>query len=590
METGFSKRSIRILNPESLWSSRAHRAAYYALLLALFSHILVVGLLCSTPPISRDALIHHLAIPKLWLKHGGFYETPWALYSYYPMNIDLLYLVALYFKNDIAPKFIHFAFGLGTGLLVYLYLKKRLTRNWGLLGMLIYISTPIVIRLSASAYVDLGLVFFTTAGILAFIRWQDSNYEDLRWLVLSAMSMGLGLGTKYSALLAFFFLNLMVVYYYARHRRHQVTAVKYGIMFFLIAAIIASPWYVKNYLLTGNPFYPLFDSFFNPSHYVGGREQGGTLGFFQRRALMYKESFWATLSIPLRMFFQGKDDTYQYFDGILNPILIVFLPFSLINKDFRRDKIFFVTFIVFFMIMAFFLTAKQVRYILPVIPFLTILAIIGIKNILDKLIRPTPSNPPQIKEKLQRLHSAFQYIGYIAFISVVGILLIFNFVYLKNQFANIQPLKYILNRESRPDFLSRHLASYPAMNYINNHTSTEAKIFFMFVGNRGYYLNRTYYHDRSFGMNTLNAMVKASQDEHDFLACLKSLGCTHILTRTALFNKYLQDNFKNKVILRFMGLKKYYWKPIYESSGYTVYKISHSAGNLRRPDQKGLTL
>ncbi|MBW1740164.1 MAG: hypothetical protein JRJ42_03395, partial [Deltaproteobacteria bacterium] len=103
METGFSKRSIRILNPESLWSSGAHRAAYYALLLALFLHILVVGLLCSTPPISRDALIHHLAIPKLWLKHGGFYETPWALYSYYPMNIDLLYLVALYFKNDIAP-------------------------------------------------------------------------------------------------------------------------------------------------------------------------------------------------------------------------------------------------------------------------------------------------------------------------------------------------------------------------------------------------------------------------------------------------------------------------------------------------------
>ena len=35
-----------------------------------------------TPPISRDALIHHLAVPKLWLNHGGFYEIPWAEYSY----------------------------------------------------------------------------------------------------------------------------------------------------------------------------------------------------------------------------------------------------------------------------------------------------------------------------------------------------------------------------------------------------------------------------------------------------------------------------------------------------------------------------
>ena len=31
-----------------------------------------------TPPISRDALIHHLAVPKLWLKHGRIYEIPWA--------------------------------------------------------------------------------------------------------------------------------------------------------------------------------------------------------------------------------------------------------------------------------------------------------------------------------------------------------------------------------------------------------------------------------------------------------------------------------------------------------------------------------
>ena len=78
-----------------------------------------------TPPISRDALIHHLAVPKLWLKHGGFYEIPWADYAYYPMYVNLLYLVCLYFKNDMAPKFFHLAFGFGTGLLIFFYLKKK---------------------------------------------------------------------------------------------------------------------------------------------------------------------------------------------------------------------------------------------------------------------------------------------------------------------------------------------------------------------------------------------------------------------------------------------------------------------------------
>jgi len=109
-----------------------------------------------TPPISRDALIHHLAVPKLWLKHGGFYEIPWAEYSYYPVYINIFYLVCLYLKNDIAPKFIHLGFGLCTGWLIYFYLKQKFDRNWGLLGMVIFITTPIVVWLSTSAYIDLG--------------------------------------------------------------------------------------------------------------------------------------------------------------------------------------------------------------------------------------------------------------------------------------------------------------------------------------------------------------------------------------------------------------------------------------------------
>ena len=122
---------------EKYWNNKI---ATSLLCIAISGFLIVEILLNLTPPISRDALIHHLAIPKLWLTHGGFYEIPWANFSYFPMNIDLLYLIPLYFKNDIVPKFIHFAFGLGTGLLVYNYLKNRLSKNWGLLGFLVFLS------------------------------------------------------------------------------------------------------------------------------------------------------------------------------------------------------------------------------------------------------------------------------------------------------------------------------------------------------------------------------------------------------------------------------------------------------------------
>jgi hypothetical protein len=537
------------------------------LCITIFSFLCLEVVLNLTPPISRDALIHHLAIPKLWLLHGGFYEIPWADFSYYPMNIDLLYLIPIYFKNDIVPKFIHFAFGLGTGLLVYNYLRNRLSKNWGLLGFLLFLSTPVIIRLSTTAYVDLGMTFFITASIFAFVRWRDRNYKGVKWLVLSAVCMGLSAGSKYNALIAWFFLNLMMVFYYSRDTENGLRALKSGVIFFAIVLLIVSPWFIKNYILTGNPIYPLFDQFFRFLHHAS--ENGTSIAqiaegrwasnIFQRRNIMFGEGFWETLFIPIRMFFQGKDGSVQYFDGVLNPILIIMLPFAFMSRKSNRDKVFFLLFSAFFLFMAYFLTVVRVRYILPVIPFLAILSVIGIKNVV---------------EWTGKKSNTVRRVGLIVISTVTVILISFNFLYLKNYFNTVQPLKYILNQETKDEFLSRNVGSYPAMRYVNNNLADDVRIFLMFLGRRGYYLNRPYYHEQSFGMNTINGMVKASQNKQDFETYLQSLDCTHILMRTDLVNKYLHDNFPEKTIIRFLNLAKECWKPIYESNGYAVMEVT----------------
>ena len=95
------------------------------------------------------------------------------------MNVDLLYLVPLIFGNDLLPAFIHLLFGWGTGYLVYRYLKKQAGRIWGLLGLLVFVSTPMIIRLSITAYVDLGMIFFTTASVLAYFAVERRQlYEQ----------------------------------------------------------------------------------------------------------------------------------------------------------------------------------------------------------------------------------------------------------------------------------------------------------------------------------------------------------------------------------------------------------------------------
>ena len=527
-----------------------------------------------TPPISRDALIHHLAIPKLWLKHGGVYEIPWADYSYYPMYINLLYFVCLYFKNDIIPKFIHLAFGLGTGGMIYLYLKERYDRNWGLLGVVIFITTPIVIWLSTSAYIDLGMIFFTTGSVLAFIKWCGSEYRRFKWLLISSCCMGMAIGSKYNALIAFLILNLMLMLSYAKDTHRQIATLKYGLIFFGITALVASPWYLKNYFQTGNPFYPLFNSFVHSLYHQPVQEiirhqaveKIGRIGFFKMRQVMYGETFWETLSIPLRMFFQGSDNSYRYFQGVLNPILILFSPFILLNKKYGRDKYLFVFFSIIFIFMAYFLTEKQVRYILPTIPILAILAVMGIKDLLHKIGGAGVYLPVSANKKVRS-------IGRIFVFTSVAILLSFNYGYLKNRVDIINPLPYLFAKETKKDFLKRHLLHYDAVEYINTNLPHDAKIFTMFLGRRGYYLDRAYRNERSFGMNTIRQMVSSSTTPEKFFEYIRSMDVTHILMRTDLVDNYLKNNFSKKESKRFMVLAKKYWKLLYEENRYAVWAI-----------------
>ncbi|MGD0279892.1 MAG: phospholipid carrier-dependent glycosyltransferase [Smithella sp.] len=517
-----------------------------------------------TPPIARDALIHHLAIPKLWLKNGGFYEIKWADFSYYPMNVDLLYLLPLYFNKDFMANFIHMGFGIGTALLIYHYLNNKIGRIAGLLGILVFLSTPIVVRLSTQAYVDLGLAFFTTASILAFIRYRDGKFKEFKWLFFSSFTMGLALGTKYNALIAWFFLSLTIVYVYSKDTGRQGKAIIYGMIFFLISLFVFSPWLIKNIILTDNPLYPLFKGIFNTNSATIERSafpivsEDSHTGFFQMREIMYGDSFWKTLTIPIRFFFQGQDNSDRYFDGVLNPILIILSPFALMNKSDYRDKLYFMSFAVYFIIIAFFLNEMRIRYILPVVPVLAILTVMGLINIWNWTI----SRSILLRKVLMVLVLSF----FIVMMSK-------NIFYIKNYYQTISPMSYILGKESKDEFITRHISSYPAIQYINTHTPEDAKVRLIFLAQRGYYLDRIYEDDRSFGTDKIRGLVENSHEDGHFQSYLHSLGCNYMLVRTDLYLKYLHDNYPPETTNRFLHQMSRATEMIYNDNSYAVYRL-----------------
>lgn len=533
------------------------------LCIAIVTILLIEIILNLTPPIDRDSLIHHLAIPKLWLMNHGFYEIKWSSFSYYPMNVDLLYIIPLYFDKDFIAKFIHMSFGVGTALLLYLYLNKKVSRIAGLLGILIFLSTPMIVRLSTEAYVDLGLTFFITAAILAFIRYRDGEFKEFKWLLISAAAMGLALGTKYNALISWFFLSTAIVFIYSRDTGKQWQAIRYGLIFFLISLVVFSPWLIKNIVLKGNPLYPLMQGIFNITDQTqnGARSivSGGTYGgIFQMREAMFGESFWETFLIPIRYFFQGQDDNVRYFDGVLNPIIIILSPFAFMDRAFHRDKLFFAGFTVFVILTATFLDQTRIRYILPAIPILCILAVMGLTNIWDWII----SRSTQLRRALAMV-----------FISFLVVIMSQNIFYIENYYQKIGPLNYVLGKESRDEFLMHHIGSYAAIKYINEHTPENAKFRLIFLAGRGYYLDRNYEDDPNMGMGFISSLVSNSNDYKTFQSYVHSLGYTYLLVRIDLLHKFLQDNYSNETVTRFLQQMRSSTEMIYSANGYAVYRV-----------------
>ena len=563
--TGAGEQGNALNRPDVESSGGAERAICLVMACALAGILIAEVLLCLTPPVSRDALIHHLAIPKLWIRHGGFIETPWADYSYFPMNVDLLYLVPLLFGNDLFPALIHMLFGWGTGYLVYRYLKDREGRVWGLLGLLLFASTPMVMRLSITAYVDLGMVFFTTASVLSFLRWRDGCYQNTKWLLLSAVCMGLAAGTKYNALVSWLFLGAAVCFLYARDTGKQLQAIRRGTLFFLVALAVVSPWLVKNLILTGNPIYPLMDNLFAFIH--GGREAAGVLAagdadrggynLFRNRMFLYGEEAWQILLLPVRIFFEGRDHSPQHFDGILSPLLALAIPFAFVGRQ-RGHRFFFLLFIVFVFAVSVFTADLRIRYILPTVPFMTILAVTGIRNGTEWL--------------QSRGNHALMLAGR-AVPFAVALLIAANLVYLGNRFTDIRPLPYLLGGESRDDFVSRQVGSYPATAFINRNLPDDAVVYLLYLSGRGYYLNREYIHHAGQEAGIVKAMVRSSKDGATLAAFLRSMGGTHLLVREELLIKALVDNYPDETVRGVLETLAKSLIKVYESNGHAVYVI-----------------
>lgn len=515
-----------------------------------------VALLSLVPPVSRDALVHHLNLPKLYLLHGKMVEFPSMSFSYFPMNLDLLYMIPLWFGNDIAPKFIHFSFALLTAWLIHGYLKPRAGKTYALVGALFFLSTPIIVKLSITVYVDLGLIFFSTAALLLLFRWEESGFR-IRSLIGSAACCGLAMGTKYNGLIVCFLLTALVPWIYSSHgeriRLSSLKAAAHGVLYLSVALLVFSPWMIRNWHWRGNPVYPLYDGVFNPPKAAPGKPEGVTRpkaakGLFTYRSIVYGETEWQMLLLPVRIFFEGRDGSGQYFDGRLNPFLLAFTVLAFVGKGglprrregsdsgpsdsalrLSRQKRMLLSFSILYFLFALFSTVLRIRYLSPILPPLVILSVFGMKNGMDFLRR------------------SFSRKGSMAAEMTAGVVLLvcfgLNAQYLRTQFAVVEPFGYLAGKVTRDAYITRYRPEYPLMQYANRHLSEDDRILFIFMGKRGYYCDRPYLLDGDTGPSLMARIVNRSNTPEEIASNLRESRITHLMLQSDIFSRWIREDF-----------------------------------------------
>jgi hypothetical protein len=466
----------------------------------LLLSLLLGMLLVLTPAIGNDVLTYHLGAPKLYLQHHGFYFIPGNLCSNYPLNAEMLYLIGLLMGGDTVAKGIHFGMAMLTLTAMYQFVRQHVPGAIYIsISLLVFYSIPSVFVNSHMAYVDLALTFYIFLSVYAFLNWFLR--KQVQWLVVCGVFTGLSAATKYSALLLPFMGCLGILYVSRRREIHNRQAFQFLGIYLLSVLVVGSPFYIKNWVLTGNPLYPFLYSILGGAGWDMELSRQydlflNSLGM-GRRLLDY-------LLLPWNVSFHAKMNS-PVFDGILGPLFILTLPFAIwIRNTPAALKIAMVYSGITFL----FWTASvhQIRYLIPIFPFLAIMVGYVLKHYRRKNV-----------------------ILFGVLLAIVTGGLAFNGYHIFKDFQIVRPFQVLTGRESRNDFLDRMIPSHGMFQYINSHLPENVRIFFIYMKNPGYLCDRPYYSDSVMESHTMEKILSGATTPEEVYKKLKNRGFTNIL-------------------------------------------------------------
>lgn len=527
-------------------------------LLGIIAYSMILHLVGAFGPETHyDALVYHLAAPKDYLLRGRIEAVEGILHTNFPQNMGMLYLIGLVLRGENLAKLLHLhMFGL-TLLAMYGLGRTACSRRTALTACALLTAVPVAAHASWHTGVELGLAFWQLMGVWALIRGfyalqpetdGPSKIEcagrrpqgtrpkaarwtgQLRWFAVSGAFYGLAMGSKYTALWAALAAAAVLVIWLAG-RGDLPFRVRAGIAgaWGAAAALVLSPWLVKNALLAGNPVYPFLGSVFgSPSGpYPDVSGFAGTVrGHFWYGGLLE----WRTwLVMPWRIFAEGRSPF-----SFMGPLLVALAPLILLV---RRAVFPFGWLILLFGLqyLAWSSSSSLSRYLVPALPLFCLYA----------------------AHQLHRLERSWK--TWVPWAAVV--LSVWNLAWNASMLNEKEVPAVVFGYESRDSYLGRTHHGYPAACYETARAadSLPREAVVLVIGEaRGYHVPRRVVISTQYDRSALVEALSRASSAADLRGALERLGVTHLLINHPETHRLLGDRLEGLSKERLRTLSRFW--------------------------------
>jgi len=221
-----------------------------------------------------DVLEYHLQVPREHYEAGRIRPLTHNVYSYYPLGLEMLYLMAMCLRGGayagmFAAQFLHGGLAAMTVAALFLALRKAEPTRARSAAVLLA-TTPAVLYLSRMAMVEMGELFYLAMAMLWLREWLSAaswRSAACAGLMLGGscavkyLSVGLVVGPVLAAMIA-----AVLILRRWRQAWHLAAAGA-------AALLLLAPWLVWNTVSTGNPVFPLATRVFGRGHWAAESQQ-----------------------------------------------------------------------------------------------------------------------------------------------------------------------------------------------------------------------------------------------------------------------------------------------------------------------------